>query len=156
MKDGGSGISDKKQILRTHVLKTFSWVVGFIHLFKNINSTKSSIPFRNGYSTASDAQAQMWTILYYKFSHHLYTFTSFLLLAFPSAPTAFPSTFTCQQTILQTPFNCSWEHLSNQSSEPLFLLLEVPLVLMLFILFFLYSHTIPLDAASEFSRKTDH
>ena len=53
---------------------------------------------------ASDAWTQMWTIqiVYYKFSHHLYVFTSFLFLAFPSAPTAFPSTFTCQQSILQT------------------------------------------------------
>ena len=38
----------------------------------------------------------------YKFSHHLHTFTSFLSLAFPSTPTTFPSTFTCQQSILQS------------------------------------------------------
>ena len=95
----------------------------------------------------------MWMIqiIYYKFSHHLYTFTSFLFLAFPSAPTTFPSTFTCQQSILQTLFNHSCVHLSNQNRKLFFLLLEVSLVLMLFILlhsccseqFFLYSHTSP-------------
>jgi len=91
----------------------------------------------------------MIQIIYYKFSHHLYTFTSFLFLAFPSAPTTFPSTFTCQQSILQTLFNRSCGRLSNQSHELFFLLLELSLVLMLFILlhsccseqFFLYSHT---------------
>jgi len=45
----------------------------------------------------------MWMIqiVYYKFSLHLYTFTSFPFLAFPSTPTTFPSTFTYQQSILQ-------------------------------------------------------
>jgi len=95
----------------------------------------------------------MWTIqiVYYKFSHHLFTFTSFLFLAFPSAPSTFPSTFTCQQSILQTLLNRARRSLPRQSCEPFLLLLEVSLVLVLFILlysccieqFFLYSH-IPL------------
>ena len=99
---------------------------------------------------ASDARTQMWTIQipYYKFSHHLCTLTGFLFLAFPSTSTTFPSTFTCQQSILQMLFNRSGGRLSNQSREPFFLLLEVSLVLMLFILlhsccsgqFFLYFH----------------
>ena len=88
-------------------------------------------------------------IVYYKFSHHLYTFTSFLFPAFSPTPTTFLSTFTCQQSILQTLFNCSCRRLSNQSHEPFFLFLEVSLVLMLFILlhsccseqFFLYSNS---------------
>ena len=69
----------------------------------------------------------MIQIVYYKFSHHLNNFTSFLFLAFPS-------TFTCQQSILQTLFNRSCGRLSNQSRKLFFLLLEVSLVLMLFIL----------------------
>ena len=102
----------------------------------------------------SGAWTQLWTIqiVYYKFSHRLRivkTFTSFLFLAFPSAPTTFPSTFTCQQSILQMLFNRSCRHLSNQICEPSFLLLAVSLVLMLFILlhsccseqFFSYSHS---------------
>ena len=46
----------------------------------------------------------MWMIqiVYYKFSYHLHTFTSFLFLAFPSTPTTFPYTFICQQSILQS------------------------------------------------------
>ena len=111
---------------------------------------------------ASDARTQMWRIqtLYYKFSHHLYTLTGFLFLAFPSAPTTFPFTFTCQQSILQTLFNRSCGCLSNQSCEPFFLILEVSLVLMLFILlhswcseqFFLYSHIgwLPLEKTVEY------
>ena len=72
------------------------------------------------WNAASDARTQMWMIqiLYYKFSHRIYTITSFLFLAFPSTPTTFPSTFTCQQSIPQILLNCACRHLSSQSCEP--------------------------------------
>uniref|UniRef100_A0A8V0YK12 ATP synthase subunit alpha n=3 Tax=Phasianidae TaxID=9005 RepID=A0A8V0YK12_CHICK len=62
--------------------------------------------------------------------------------AFPSAPTTFPSTFACQQSILQTLFNHSCGCLSNQSCEPFFLLLVVSLVLMLTCGIKLYNHKV--------------
>ena len=77
--------------------------------------TQTSSMNKSSTIAASDARTQMWMIqiVYYKFSHHLCTFTSFLFLAFPSAPTTFPSTFTCQQSILQILFNRSCRRLSR-------------------------------------------
>ena len=88
-----------------------------------LGSPRSKIRWWNA---VSDARTQMWTIqiAYYKFSHHLYTFTSFLFLAFPSALTTFPSTFTCQQSIPQTLLNRTCRHLSNQIHESLLAMLS--------------------------------
>ena len=61
-------------------------------------------------------------IIYYRFSHHLYTFTSFLFLAFPSTFTAFPPAFTRQPSIPQALPKHACRRLSSQSRE-LFLLL---------------------------------
>jgi len=71
----------------------------------------------------NETQTQMWTIqiIYCRFSHHLHTFTSFPFLAFPSALTTFPCTFTCQQSIPQTLHSCACRHLFNQSHGPFLL-----------------------------------
>lgn len=45
----------------------------------------------------------------------------FPFLAFPSALTTFPCTFTCQQSIPQTLHSCACRHLFNQSHGPFLL-----------------------------------